>query len=128
MYVPTAIVYHKVRSTIGHMSDMAVYYTLRNSEFVRIKNIPALLFLRCFPEFILGEITTFIYFVIKHRKLKPYFKAKLDVLRSFQTMIKKRKLIMKNIRKVDNKYLESIMTSVWNSEFLKMKVKKSLYG
>ena len=40
LYVPTAMVHHKVRSSIGIMSDMAVYYTLRNNEFVRIKNVP----------------------------------------------------------------------------------------
>ena len=54
LYVPTAIVHHKVRSSIGIMSDMAVYYSLRNSELVRIKNVPFGVFLRCFPEFILG--------------------------------------------------------------------------
>jgi hypothetical protein len=48
LFVPTALVYHKVRSTIGKMSPMAVYYTLRNSEFVKIKNTPLSLFLKCF--------------------------------------------------------------------------------
>ena len=51
LYVPTAIVHHKVRCTIGKMSDMPIYYTLRNSEFVRIKNIPFGVFIRCLPEF-----------------------------------------------------------------------------
>jgi len=54
LYVPTAVVYHKVRSSIGQMSDMAVYYTLRNSELVRIKNIPLGVFIRCLPEFLIG--------------------------------------------------------------------------
>lgn len=40
LYVPSAIVYHQVSSTIGSMSDLAVYYSLRNSEFVRLKNVP----------------------------------------------------------------------------------------
>src|SRR5208337_3264167 len=52
LYVPSALVYHKVRSTIGPMSDISVYYTLRNSELVRIKNIPCPLFLLCLPSFL----------------------------------------------------------------------------
>ncbi len=127
LYVPTAVVYHKVRSSIGHMSDMAVYYTLRNSEFVRIKNISFVLFLRCFPEFILGIISEFIYFAVKHRKLRVYLKAKRDVVIFFPSMMSKRKQIMKTV-KVDNKYLYSIMTSVWEKDFFLMKIKKFLRG
>lgn len=122
-YVPAAVVHHKVRSSIGHMSDMAVYYTLRNSEFVRIKNIPCSIFLRCLPEFIIGTITEFLYFAFKHRKLKLYIKAKLDVLRSLPKMLKKRRTIMKN-KKVSSRYLYNIMTPVWNKEFITQKAQK----
>lgn len=127
MYVPDAVVYHKVRSTIGHMSDTAIYYTLRNNEFVRIKNIPFGLFIRCLPEFILGTISEFIYFAIRHRKLKSYVKAKIDVLKSLQKTLRKREAIMKKIKKVDNRYLYSIMTPLWSKEFLTMKMKKLLF-
>jgi len=123
LYVPTALVYHKVRSTIGHMSDMAVYYTLRNSEFVRIKNVPFLLFMRCLPEFILGTISEFIYFGVKHGKLGLYLKAKIDVLKKMRSMLRKRKKIMK-MKKVSNTYLYSIMTPIWNREFFSTKMKK----
>jgi GT2 family glycosyltransferase len=127
MYVPAAVVYHKVRSTIGHMSDTAVYYTLRNSEFVRIKNVPLLLFLQCLPCFVLAAITEFLYFAIKHKRLRLYYKAKIDVLRNLRGMLVKRKKIMA-MRRVDNKYLHSIMTTVWNTEFVLAKVKKLLFG
>lgn len=123
LYVPAAVVHHKVRSSIGHMSDMAVYYTLRNSEFVRIKNIPCSIFLRCLPELIIGTITEFLYFAFKHRKLKLYIKAKLDVLKSLPKMLKKRRTIMKN-KKVSSKYLYKIMTPVWNKEFITQKAQK----
>lgn len=127
LYVPTAIVYHKVRSSIGHMSDIAVYYTLRNSEFVRIKNVPIGVFIRCFPEFIIGIVTEFIYFAIKHRRLRLYFKAKMDVLRMLPKMLKKRAVIMRN-KKVNNSYLLSIITPIWQKDFLMLKIKKLLYG
>lgn len=126
LYVPTALVHHKVRSSIGHMSDMAVYYTLRNSELVRIKNVPMRVFIRCLPEFIIGMITEFIYFAIKHGKFRLYFKAKMDALKMLPKMIKKRAVIMRN-RRVSNNYLYSIMTSVWQKDFLKAKINKFFY-
>jgi GT2 family glycosyltransferase len=125
LYVPTAVVYHKVRSSIGYMSDKAIYYTLRNSEFVRIKNVPLCIFLRCLPEFIVGMITEFIYFAIKHKKFGLYLKSKFDVIKMLPVMLKKRRDIMKK-KRVGNKYLYSIMTSVWEKEFMRKKVKKLL--
>ena len=127
LYVPTAIVYHKVRSTIGPMSNPAVYYTLRNSELVRIKNIPWAVFLRCLPEFFIGIVTEFFYFAIKHRRLKLYFKAKIDAIRMLPCMLKKRSVIMKN-RKVSNTYLLNIMTPVWQKNFFATKIKKFLHA
>lgn len=123
LYVPTAVVYHKVRSSIGHMSDTAVYYTLRNSEFVRIKSIPCSILLRCLPEFIIGTITEFLYFALKHRKLRLYIKAKLDVLKALPKMLRKRRTIMMS-KKVSSGYLYSIMTPVWSRDFIKLKVEK----
>lgn len=127
MYVPTAIIYHKIRSTIGHMSEIAVYYTLRNSEFVRIKNVPFALFFRCLPEFILGTISEFIYFAFKYRKLRLYLKAKMDVIKNLRVILGRRRKIMK-MKKVDNKYLHNIMTSVWDREFFSTKIKKFFHG
>jgi GT2 family glycosyltransferase len=123
LYIPGAIVYHRVRSSIGHMSDMAVYYTLRNSEFVRMKNVPFAIFVRCFPEFIIWTLTEFAYFVIKHKRLRLYFKAKRDAMRMLPRMLKKRNVIMKN-RKVSNTYLLNIMTPLWQKDLLLTKIKK----
>lgn len=123
MYVPTAVVYHKVRSTIGHMSDDAVYYTLRNTELVRLKNIPFLVFLRCFPEFLVAQIADFFYFAIKHGKFRLYLRAKIDVLRSLKKTLRKRSAIMRQ-RKVTISYLLSIMTPVWQKNFIIVKIKK----
>ena len=127
LYIPTAVVYHKVRSSIGPMSDMAIYYTLRNSEFVRIKNIPFGVFIRCLPEFLIGALTEFVYFGIKHKRLRLYFKAKIDALRMFPRMLKKRTIVMKN-KKISNRYLLSIMTPVWQKDFLMTKMKKFLHA
>jgi GT2 family glycosyltransferase len=127
MYVPDAVVYHKVRSTISHMSDDAVYYTLRNSELVRLKNIPFLVFLRCLPEFLVAEVADFFYFAVMHRRLKLYLRAKIDVLRSLKKTLLKRNTIMQN-KKVDLSYILALMTPVWQKDFIIAKMKKFIKG
>jgi GT2 family glycosyltransferase len=122
-YVPSALVHHKVRSTIGPMSDMAVYYTLRNSEFVRIKNVPFSIFLRCLPSFILGAVSEFLYFAVKHGKLGLYLKAKKDAIRNVSIFLPKRKKIL-SMKKVDDRYILDMMTSVWNRQFFFSKLRK----
>ena len=125
--VPTAVVSHKVRSSIGTMSDTAIYYAVRNVEFVRIKNIPFGIFVRFFPGLLLGTAMDFLYFAVKHKKPALYLKAKKDALRMLPNMLKKRKELMKK-KKVSNAYIMSLMTSVWQSNFFKSKVKKFIYG
>ena len=127
LYVPTAMVYHKTRSTIGRMSKTAVYYTLRNSEFVRVKNIPFSLFLQLLPEFILGMVSEFIYFALKHRHPVLYFKAKIDAVRLLPVMLKKRSVNMK-AKRVSNRDLREIMTPVLEQSFLRSKLRKLIFG
>jgi len=126
LYVPTALVHHKVNSSIGRMSDMAIYHGLRNSALVRVKNVPFQIFIRCLPEFIIGMITEFIYFVVRHRKLGLYAKAKIDAIKLLPKMLKKRRLIMKN-RRVSNDYVLRMMTPAWCRYFLRTKIKKFIY-
>ena len=126
LYIPTAHCYHKVRSSIGKMSDRAVYYTLRNCEFVRIKNIPLSFFLRYLLWFILGTISEFLFFAIKHRYLILYFKAKLDAVKMFPVMRKKRKSILK-VKRISNKDLRNITTPLLDKNFLKRKLKKFFF-
>lgn len=127
LYVPTAVVHHKVRSSIGVMSDTAVYYSLRNSELVRIKNVSFGVFLRCFPEFILGVISEFLYFAVKHKRFRLYIKAKRDALKMLPRMWEKRRIIMKT-KKVTDRYLLSLMTPIWQKDFFKAKLGKFLHG
>ncbi len=126
LYIPTAHCYHKVRSSIGKMSDMAVYHTLRNSEFVKIKNIPTWFFFRYLLWFILGAISEFLFFAVKHRYLILFFKAKLDAVRMFPVMLKKRKSILK-AKKISNKDLLNITTPLLDKNFLNRKLKKLFF-
>ncbi len=122
LYVPTACVYHKVRSSIGKMSPMAVYYTLRNSEFVRIKNFSLSSLLRNLPCFILWGILEFLYFAVKHGHYKLYFKAKFDAMSMVPIMLKKRRT---NIKK---KRIDTVYQSGREVGFLKNKFKKLVFS
>jgi hypothetical protein len=125
LYVPTAIVYHKVRSTIGHKSDTAIFYTLRNSDFVRIINVPLNLFIRNFFSLLIGTLTEFFYFSVKHRKLLTYLKAKREVIISIPKLYKKRRRIQK-MRCIPVSYLQGRLTSIFEKKFFKNKFKKLL--
>jgi GT2 family glycosyltransferase len=127
LYVPSAIVYHKVRSTIGIMSDTAVYYTMRNNEFVRIKNIPLSLLFRNLPLLVAGMLTEFFYFAVKHGKLILYLKAKRDVIKSLKIMLRKRKQV-RDMARVDTTYLRSQLTPVVNRAFLLPRIKKFFFS
>lgn len=122
LYVPDAIVYHKVSHAIGRKSDVGVYYSQRNMEFLRIKNVPLSLLIQYLPEMIIGYIVEFCYFGIRHLKWKIFLKAKLDALKLFPIMLRKRKHI---IKKVDNKYIRSLITPLFSDRsFMFQKLRK----
>ena len=126
LYVPTASCYHKVRSSIGKMSDMAVYYTLRNCEFVRIKNIPFSFFMKHSLGFILGGISEFLFFAVKHGYLILFFKAKIDAVKMLPVMLRARKTILK-AKRISNKDLRNITTPLLENNFLKRKLRKLFF-
>ncbi len=123
LYVPSAVVFHEVGASRGKMSGMSVYYTLRNTELVRIKNVPASVFLRYFPQFLAGVFFEFFYFVLKHKKCRQYAGAKLDVLRMLPGMLRKRAAIMKS-RKLPDSALAGLISPVLEKDFLNRKMKK----
>jgi hypothetical protein len=90
--VPQAVVYHKYRSSIKEHSANAVYFSQRNIEFAYAKNTPGRLIFCHLPYRILYELGAAIYFV-RLGLGRPFFKAKLDVLRQFPTLLSKRREI-----------------------------------
>ncbi len=126
-YVPEAAVFHKVRSSIGPMSDIAVYYSLRNSELTRIKNIPFGIFLLCFPFYIAAAFLEFLFFGIRHNTFKLYCRAKLDAIRLFPGMLIKRRGVMAG-KKIATMALYRMMTPVFNRDFFLSKVRRFLHG
>lgn len=123
-YEPSAKIYHKVSSSIGKASEICVYYTHRNIEFLRIKNVPSSVLLIFTPQIMIGLIVDFLYFGIKRRKWRVFLKAKIDAIKMIPQMLKKRKKIMKEIR-VDNTYVRSLISPInANDQLIILKLKK----
>lgn len=127
VYVPTAVVYHKVNATIGRLSDTSVYYHTRNLEFTWTKNLPTGLMLRFAHHKVIQEIGAFSYLCLRHRKWHAYFRAKRDAVRMIPLMLKKRKAIQSK-RRVSNLYLKSLMMPLVSKEFIRQKIMQLIYG
>lgn len=124
LYVPAARAYHRVSFSIGKASDVGVYYTQRNMELIRVKNIPVSLLVLYTPMILAGFMVDFLYFGVKQRKWRLFVKAKVDALSMLPLMLRKRRRIMKEIKRVDNLHIKSLFTPLSdNRRFLVMKLK-----
>ena len=77
-------------------------------EFVRIKNVPTSILITHIPHIALGLIVDFVYFGLILSKWKLFIKAKIDALKMLTIMLKKRRQIKKEIKKVDNAYIKVV--------------------
>ncbi len=127
MYVPSALVYHKVNATIGRLSDRHVYFHARNLEFLWMKNMPGRLMIRFAHHKIIQEIGSVLYLCLRHKKWKPFFQAKRDVLRMLPLMLRKRKEIQM-IKTMETEYIRSLFLPVFCKEFLFRKLKQFING
>jgi GT2 family glycosyltransferase len=108
LYVPEAIVYHKVSSSIVYDSRISVYYSHRNLEWVYIKNMPARLILKTILQHVIYDIASFFYFVVRGRG-RDFIKAKRDALNGLKKALAKRRRIQAN-RQADDKYIWALFT------------------
>ena len=127
VYVPSAIVYHKLNTTAGKLSDVHVYYHTRNLEFVWVKNMPTKLMIRYLHHKIFQEVGAFCYLCLRHRKWKPFFRAKRDALKMLPLMMRRRREVQGQCR-VSNAYLQAMLTSVFNKAWLRRKIFQFLRG
>ncbi len=125
LYIPSAVVYHKVGHSIGRASDTGIYYSQRNMEFLRMKYLPLSLLIRSMPHMLFGFTADMIYFSIRRKKARAFFRAKLDAMKMARCMLRKRKYIKKELMQVDNAYMRSLVTPLFkNSGLINMKMKK----
>lgn len=118
-YAPKAVVYHKVNSTLGKLSDSYVFYGHRNVEYAYFKNMPGKLLIRTVLPHIAYDILAFAYFTKKGKGL-AFMKAKVDFIRNFKKVMAKRREIQ-SMKCVDDSYIWSILEKKWLSTRLRGK-------
>jgi GT2 family glycosyltransferase len=112
MYVADALVEHKFHGTSEPLSDLHVYYNLRNLEFVWLKNMPFGLMLRFGHHKLAQEVRDVRDYCIGLGKWGPYLRAKRDALRMFPRMVQRRGNVQRN-KRVSNDYIRSILTPMF---------------
>lgn len=107
LYVPTAVVHHHAGATTGTPQGRArrVYYSVRNAEFVFIKNMPGQLILRYVGHHLLYLLALHLFWVFKGFGLSV-LRADWAILRGLPQMLRRRKKIQANCR-VSVQYIES---------------------
>lgn len=95
IYVPKAVVYHKINQTVVLGSDFLVYHARRNVEYTYFKNMPALLLMVTLPFHLLYEMLT-VFEALIEGKLMIFIRCKLDFLKNFPLVLKKRKSVQKH--------------------------------
>lgn len=126
-YVPTAVAYHVANATSKRLSDLHVYYHTRNLEFVWLKNMPFGIMLRFAHHKIIQELGSFCYLCLRHGKWGPFFRAKRDALKMSSVMLKKRAKIQAG-KRVPNRYVRSVLTSMFTFDFFRQKMKQLFEG
>jgi len=126
-YVPTAVAYHVANATARRLSDLHVYYHTRNLEFVWIKNMPLGIMLRFAHHKIIQELGSFCYLCLRHGKWGPFLKAKRDALKMLPVMLKKRTKIQAR-KRVPNRYVRSVLSSMFTFGFFRQKMKQLIEG
>ncbi len=111
LYVPTALVYHRLSATLKTYSTEYVYYGHRNLEFVYLKNMPLPLLLLTFPLHVLDVFLSFCFFCAIG-KGGAFLRAKRDALKALPHVLKKRREIQRG-RTVSPIYIFSLLDKSW---------------
>ena len=83
--------------------------------------------LRFAHQKVIQELGSLCYLCRRHGKWGPFFRAKRDALRLLPVMLKKRAKIQSG-RGVSNRYLRSVLTSMFTLAFFRLKLKQLIKG
>ena len=111
LYVPDAVVHHVGSASTGKRSDFSVYYGYRNMIWTFFKNMPFPYFWLFLPLHCSAVIFFAIYLTLRGQG-KIIWKAILDALHGLPKMLKKRKLIQKNLKIVPSELMRVMSTGI----------------
>jgi len=112
-YVPTAILYHKMGATLGvglahRATQLRVH---RNLWLLRIKNLPAALWLRYLPQMLAAE-SAVLFRAAASGRFGVVMRARLQVLGGLKASLTKRRNIQAQ-RVISSRELDAIITRDW---------------
>lgn len=111
LYVPTAVVRHRLNATLKTWSPEYVYYGHRNLEYVYLKNMPAALLVLTFPFHLLDVLLSLGFFLVRGQG-RAYLRAKRDALRALPQLLRKRKVIQRR-RTVSSLRILRLLDKSW---------------
>ncbi|MDH3327721.1 MAG: glycosyltransferase family 2 protein [Desulfobulbaceae bacterium] len=111
LFVPDAVVQHKVNASAVNLWDIAEFKILKNDKITIIKNAPFLLLLKHLPLYLLEEIVFSVYYHIRAHRFNKYLRGISQFFKEFPRHLRKRRQVME-IKKVSTSYIESIMTPI----------------
>jgi len=110
-YAADAVVRHAGSAVLGRVSDAAVYLGQRNLEWTWIKNTPASLLWRSLPGHLLYTLAAGAVYA-RRGQLRPWLRAKADVLAAAPRLWRKRLAVQRGSR-VPAASLWSVMDQRW---------------
>jgi len=105
VYVPTAVVYHYCGATLNKNLGLRAFYSIRNMEYVFIKNMPGPL-ARKYLFRHLAYFAALNIIGVPKRRVMPTLRADWQIFRGLPKLLKKRKQIQSK-RKTSLERLES---------------------
>jgi GT2 family glycosyltransferase len=107
VFIPRAIVYHRLGATRKKNPGHDVFFSQRNIELAYLKNMPLGIILGSLPHRLVYELGGAAYFT-KLGVGTAFFKAKMDAIRRLPSMLRKRKELQRR-RILTNEQLRSIL-------------------
>ena len=111
LYVPDAVVYHKVNSTLRRDLRQAVFYSQRNAEWLVWKNLPSPLLWKYLPQRLAYWTVSLLYFACRGRLL-VFLHAKRAAWTARGKVRAKRAAVQQR-RKMSHQYINSLLEPKW---------------
>ena len=127
VFVPDAVVWHRVSFSTKTFSDRSIYWSKRNSFWVMIKNLPFGIFLRHSFHIIGYNLLSDLRWIFGGR-IKPVIKGRWDGFAKLSTMLRKRKIILKNRKISQDRFSRTLKVILKNLKKERVKVMVTLTG
>jgi GT2 family glycosyltransferase len=107
VFIPRAIVYHRLGATRKKNPAQNVFFSQRNIELAYLKNMPLSMILSSLPHRLVYELGGAAYFT-KLGVGTAFFKAKMDAIRRLPSVLRKREELQRR-RILTNEQLRSML-------------------